>query len=493
MMYKTLNNIKGNNMEYTLLANPIYRIGEDIGVVNMITNEVIGKDNEVIELEIYGQKIKKEFEWFLNLAKFRIQLPPQCYDRLKDITFRKTGFTLSKHYNMLVQTKEPIIYTYEGIDYAIVLGFDFNAYQIVGIDRKGNLLDVYGGSIIKVPSNKDITFKDYRRYNFGGRGNVNTYYVHRLIISAWIWNDDPVKKYQANHKDLDKLNNTVDNLEWITPKNNLKHLIENGDSAKLGNIQCKSREKKTGKIFVYPSIADMVEKLNITKRSVYEFNTMRLGFLFNGHEIRVDSDDRDWFYKNATDREIPRTATRVYRLYNNEEVLETFFSTIEINNYFKYYGFRDYKNLANYAKKLNSNYTLECIYLNSKQQNNIYQARNIITDEIIESESMEYLAKQTNIQSASIGRRIRAKNDTKPLGDWVFRIKVSKPWGKIDVNYRPNTNSRPIKVINTISNEETVYASIAEAVRTLKTTKRTIKKKINTSDLLLSIYRVEDI
>jgi len=265
-------------MEYTLLANPLYRVNEDSGIINVITNEVICKKDEVIELEIYGQKIRKDFEWFLNIAKYRVQLPAQCYNRLKDITFRKTGFTLSQHYKVLVQTKEPIIYKYKNIEYAIVLGFNFYTYHIVGISRDGVLLDIYTNTVIKVPSNKQLTFKDYKRYNFGGRGNVNTYYLHRLIISAWLWNSDPMNKYQVNHKDLDKLNNHIDNLEWVTPKANLKHLVEHGDASKLGNIKCLSREKSTGKIYEYPSISDMCEKLNILKRSVYEFNTMRIGF-----------------------------------------------------------------------------------------------------------------------------------------------------------------------------------------------------------------------
>ena len=91
-------------MKYMLLANPVYVVDEEVGVINVLTKKVIDKNDEIIELEIYGQKIKKEFEWFLNLAKYRVQLPPPCYDRIKDITFRKTGFTLSKHYNTIVQT-----------------------------------------------------------------------------------------------------------------------------------------------------------------------------------------------------------------------------------------------------------------------------------------------------------------------------------------------------------------------------------------------------
>lgn len=50
--------------------------------------------------------------------------------------------------------------------------------------------------------------------------------VHRVVAMAYLPN--PEGKKCVNHKDGDKLNNALSNLEWVTHSENMKHAFKTG-------------------------------------------------------------------------------------------------------------------------------------------------------------------------------------------------------------------------------------------------------------------------
>ena len=60
-----------------------------------------------------------------------------------------------------------------------------------------------------------------------------TFLVHRLVASAFVPNPNGLA--EVNHIDGDKLNNSAENLEWVTHSQNMKHSIEVGLYDPVGN------------------------------------------------------------------------------------------------------------------------------------------------------------------------------------------------------------------------------------------------------------------
>lgn len=71
-----------------------------------------------------------------------------------------------------------------------------------------------------------IDNKGYLRVRLiNGRDNGATKKIHRLVAAAFLstYSED----LQVNHKDCNKQNNNVDNLEMVTQSQNTKHAWEN--------------------------------------------------------------------------------------------------------------------------------------------------------------------------------------------------------------------------------------------------------------------------
>lgn len=99
---------------------------------------------------------------------------------------------------------------------------DIKGYE--GIYRVSNLGRVYSvkrGIIVSLIKKKS----GYYTVNLYKNGEMRTFLIHRLVACNFI--ENPNNLPQINHKDGDKSNNKVENLEWVSGAENMRHAYEN--------------------------------------------------------------------------------------------------------------------------------------------------------------------------------------------------------------------------------------------------------------------------
>lgn len=131
-----------------------------------------------------------------------------------------------------------------------VSGFD--GYEISDRGRVRSFRRNNGQGRILKTETSDRGYKQVSLYKDGKQHQKS---IHRLVAEAFI--DNPEEKETVNHKDCDKTNNCVSNLEWMSKSENVRHAYDNGLNEnvkrRLGEGRSKThppvRVIETGKIY----------------------------------------------------------------------------------------------------------------------------------------------------------------------------------------------------------------------------------------------------
>lgn len=141
-------------------------------------------------------------------------------------------------------------------------------YQISNIGRVKSLArDVVCGmgNVVRFPERilkPQNTTDGYFGVNIKINGKYRLRKIHRFVAQAFIPNPNDLP--QVNHIDGNKLNNSVENLEWVTPHENILHswkvgLSTSHDGYHGGGSPRRAvvlTHKDTGDILRFPSIGD---------------------------------------------------------------------------------------------------------------------------------------------------------------------------------------------------------------------------------------------
>lgn len=144
--------------------------------------------------------------------------------------------------------------------------YNYEIYEDGTIKRNGNTIKW------------NLNNKGYPRVSISYKGKVRRIFVHKLVAELFILDKKSFKyvegediakinldKLQVNHKDGNKLNNNVENLEWCTNLYNRRHAIEYGLHKTIPKGDNNIRAKKV------KMIGDDIEKTFGSLRSALDY------------------------------------------------------------------------------------------------------------------------------------------------------------------------------------------------------------------------------
>jgi hypothetical protein len=90
------------------------------------------------------------------------------------------------------------------------------------VSNKGNVVSYKRGA--GYPLKGSLSNRGYRQVGAGYHGS--TQLIHRMVAETWIPNPNHYK--EVNHINGDKTDNRVENLEWVTHSENIRHAFRTG-------------------------------------------------------------------------------------------------------------------------------------------------------------------------------------------------------------------------------------------------------------------------
>lgn len=145
------------------------------------------------------------------------------------------------------------------------------------------------GKVFSLKNKKELKLRyhnsGYIRLALYKEGKRNDIFLHRLVAINFL--ENPNFKLQVNHKDGNKMNNKVDNLEWVSPSENSLH------SYKVG-LQFPIRGEKHYSAKLTCEEVKSIRNLYIPRK----YSQRRLAKEFNVHQSSIKDilSGKNWGY-----------------------------------------------------------------------------------------------------------------------------------------------------------------------------------------------------
>jgi hypothetical protein len=175
------------------------------------------------------------------------------------------------------------------------------SYQVSDLGRIKSFCRNKKGRILKL----NLTNKGYYIIALSKDNNIKGKLVHRLVANSFIPN--PFNKPQVNHKNGIKTDNNVNNLEWMTALENIRHSYDNqfifseSGIKKLKRISLKKISIEDV-IFIRNTtlrICELSRRFNISRNHIYNIKKNKTCII-----DRLTPNNVEGFVKNEATRSL---------------------------------------------------------------------------------------------------------------------------------------------------------------------------------------------
>ena len=263
----------------------------DNGTGKTLLEDVTFLENGKVEIVIYKHRMVLELESLYYIAKTNMYIEHEkIYKNLNLFYFvtrkrKNMDVTITKHIALLTT---PITINHHGTIYRII-----STNTRYAIAMNGVVLDIATNSL-KYSRGVAEGYPTVSLLRYDGETSARL--LHRLKAIAWVPNDDWNNKVIVNHKDGDKTNHTITNLEWCTYEYNNRHATEIG--LRTDNRFIKIRNIETEEILEFPSITLATEYMKRSRINIQHTNPIGTGKILitpkGKFELKYKDDTSPW-------------------------------------------------------------------------------------------------------------------------------------------------------------------------------------------------------
>jgi hypothetical protein len=133
--------------------------------------------------------------------------------------------------------------------------------------------------------------------------------IHRIVALSFLENDD-IHKIQVNHKDGNKHNNILDNLEWVTPQENTIHSIDSNLKTSFKR-EVHLIDLEGNIVFTFKSCIEAEQNTGFSNKHISRYCKEKS--IWNKKFMWKYSEDRE----GRTDIDMSDSINEIWKMYDN--------------------------------------------------------------------------------------------------------------------------------------------------------------------------------